>query len=550
MSDLISEKRKIFVIGHKNPDTDSICSAIGYAYLKNAINGKGYAPARTGEINRESEYVLKRFNQEMPKLFEDVSAQVQDIDIQEVQGISADMTMHDALVIMRDNQISALPVVADNGHIKGLVTINNIAVTNMETTCNTLADAKTPIENVIKTLNGTLICGKADNIITSGKIIMGSNSPEFIESTVAMGDIVICGNRYDTQLCAIEMNAACIIICSNASVAKTIARIAKEHKTTIITTPLDPFETTCTISQSIPVGYFMFRDNLKYFSLTDPIEEVSEAMSQAKHSYFPVIDTDGRYRGMISRRNFMNMKRKQLILVDHNERSQCVDGYKEAEILEIIDHHRISSIETPIPVFFRNQSVGSTATIVSQMYEENGIKIPQDIAGVLCSAIISDTLMFRSPTCTPLDEETAKKLAKIAKVEVETLANEMFEAGENLEGISPEEVFFQDFKIFESSNVKFGVGQGSFMSEKNLLEAKKLISGYIETARQNANLSMVFFLITDIKKESSLVICSGNGAKELLNYAFPDLDEGILKGVISRKKQFIPKMLKAIEDYK
>ena len=549
MSDLISEKRKIFVIGHKNPDTDSICSAIGYAYLKNAINGKGYAPARTGDINRESEYVLKRFNQELPKLFEDVSAQVQDIDIQEVEGVSENMTMHDALVMMRDNQISALPVVADNGHLKGLVTINNIAVSNMEMNCNTLAEAKTHFENVIKTLNGTVICGKTDITITSGKIILGSNSPEFIESTVSKGDIVICGNRYDTQLCAIEMNAACIIICNNATVAQTIVRIAKEHKTTIITTPLDPFEATCTINQSVPVGYFMFKDNLKYFSLTDPIEEVSEAMSKAKHSYFPVTDPDGRYRGMISRRNFMNMKRKQLILVDHNEKTQCVDGYKEAEILEIIDHHRISSIETPAPVFFRNQSVGSTATIISQMYEENGVKIPQDIAGVLCAAIISDTLMFRSPTCTPIDEEIAKKLAKIAKVEVEELAKEMFEAGENLEGISAEEVFFQDFKMFESANVKFGVGQGSFMSEKNLSEAKKLITEYIETARQNANLSMVFFLITDIKDQSSTIICSGNGAKELLNYAFPDVKNNVLRGVISRKKQFIPKMLRAIEEH-
>lgn len=552
MSDLIPEKRKVFVIGHKRPDTDSICSAIAYAYLKNQVCGGGYAPARTGEINQETAYVMERFHMPLPKVFEDVSAQVQDIDIRQVEGVAETMTMHDALVRMRDEQVSTLPVISEKGHLRGLVTINNLAVSNMDNmSSDTLAKARTPLENILRTLSGTLVTGSLDETVTHGKIVMGSGSPELIETVIAQGDIAICGNRYDSQLCAIEMNAACVIICSGAPVAKTIVRLAEEHGAAIISTPLDPFAAACTINQSVPIAYYMFRRNLVTFNLTDSVEEAREVMGKVRHVYFPVLDAEGRYCGVISRRNFLNLQRKRLILVDHNERSQCVDGYKEAEILEIIDHHRIGSMETAGPVYFRNQPVGCTATIINQMFQENGVAIPPEIAGILCSAILSDTLMFRSPTCTPLDEQTARTLAAQAGVDVEQLAGEMFEAGENLDGKEPEEVFFQDFKRFENGDVVFGVGQGSFVSKKNLKKAKELIAPYLVQALAKERIPMVFFLFTSIRDQSSEVLCAGDGADELIRTAFgaEKKDGGyLLPGVISRKKQFLPPILSAMQE--
>jgi len=544
--------RSILVIGHRNPDTDSICSAIAYAHLKNQLDdGNHYIPGRAGDLNRETKYILGRFGAAVPALFEDVSAQVEDIDIRQVKGADEAMTIQEALVRMRDEQLSTLPVVSAKNSLLGLVTTNHLAVSSMDATCNTLANASTPLGNILQTLRGTLVCGSLDDTVVTGKIVIGSGSPELIETQISSGDIVICGNRYDAQICAIEMNAACIVLCSDAPPAKTIVRLAEEHNTAIIQTPLDPFAAACTINQSAPISWFMFRNDLMTFQLSDSVEAAREIMGRVRHVYFPVLDEDGKYRGVISRRNLLNLRRKQLILVDHNEKTQCVEGYEEAEILEIVDHHRINSIETPGPVFFRNQPVGCTATIIWQIYQEHQIPIPPQIAGLLCSAILSDTLMFRSPTCTPLDQGAARALAAIAQVDVERLANDMFEAGEAVEGRSPESLFFQDFKRFNNGSLYFGVGQGSYVSQKNLLRAEEVIRGYLEEALLKAQVPMLFFLLTDIKRQRSTVLYAGHDAGDILRRAFDaEAVEGgyILPGVISRKKQFIPPLLSAMQN--
>jgi len=549
MNLLPPKKRKVLVIGHKNPDTDSICSAIAYAHLKNTLYDGGYKPARAGEINQETRYVLERFGLEPPKLHEDVSAQVEDIDIRSVAGAAEDVTIHSALVRMRDEQVSTLPVVSPEGRLLGLVTTNHLAVSSMDATSTTLANASTPLANILQTLNGTLITGTLEGAVVHGKIVLGSGSPELIETQISPGDVVICGNRFDAQICAIEMNAACIVLCSESAPAKTIIRLAEEHNMAIIQTPLDTFTVACTINQSAPISWFMYR-NLVTLKLDDPVETAKEIMGRVRYVYFPVLDSEGTYQGVISRRNFLNMRRRQLILVDHNERTQCVDGHEEADILEIIDHHRINSIETAGPVFFRNQPVGCTATIIRQLYQENGVDLPPDMAGILCSAILSDTLMFRSPTCTPLDERTARELAQIAQVDVEELANEMFEAGENVDGRTPESLFYQDFKRFSNDSESFAVGQGSYVSRKNLGRAETILRGYMAEALQREGVSMIYYLLTDIKRQESRVLTIGEDAQHYLELAFPGCrteDGFLLPGVISRKKQFIPPLLAAMQ---
>ena len=549
MNLLPAKKRKVLVIGHKNPDTDSICSAIAYAHLKNTLYDGGYKPARAGELNQETKYVLERFGMEPPKLHEDVSAVVEDIDIRSVKGAAASMTIHSALVRMRDEQVSTLPVVSEEGRLLGLVTTNHLAVSSMDATSETLANAATPLANLLHTLNGTLITGTLEGAVVQGKIVLGSGSPELIETQISPGDVVICGNRFDAQITAIEMNAACIVLCSETAPAKTIVRLAEEHGIAIIQTPLDTFTVACTINQSAPIDWFMYR-NLVTLKLNDPVETAKEIMGRVRYVYFPVLDSEGTYQGVISRRNFLNLRRRQLILVDHNERTQCVEGHEEAEILEIIDHHRINSIETAGPVFFRNQPVGCTATIIRQIYQENGVDIPPDIAGILCSAILSDTLMFRSPTCTPLDERTARELARIARVDVEELANAMFEAGENVEGRTPESLFYQDFKRFNNEDVSFAVGQGSYVSPKNLQQAEAILRDYLEEALAREPASMIYYLLTDIKAQQSKVLWAGEGADRYLESAFAcEKVEGgyLLPGVISRKKQFIPPLLAAMQ---
>jgi manganese-dependent inorganic pyrophosphatase len=552
MSETTPAKRSVLVIGHKNPDTDSICSALAYAELKNQTGEREYLPGRAGEINQETAYVLRRFHLQPPALFENVSPQVRDIDIRRVSGIDGGMTMHDALVRMRDRQVSTLPVVAEGNRLVGLISMKDLALGNMASLSRTvLGEARTPFGNILRTLQGTLLCGDADGVMASGRVVVGAGSPDIIESAVRAGDLVILSNRYESQLCAIELDAACIIVCNGAEVARTIVRLAGEHHTTVIRTPLDTYEAACMIGQSVPVAHYMVRENLMCFHLDDSVEEASAVMGRVRHVYFPVLDRDGSYCGMISRRNLLNLQRKELILVDHNEKNQCVDGFEEANILEIIDHHRIGSMETVSPVFFRNQPVGCTATIVLQMYREQGVTPKPEIAGALCAAILSDTLLFRSPTCTDADRRAVEELAPLAGVEPAALAADMFEAGENLDGKKAEDLFQQDYKRFDSNGVSFGVGQGSFVSEKNLERARGIIAPYLHEALRHQSAEMVFFLLTNVLEEYSEVLWAGDGARELLSRAFSAREEDgriLLSGVVSRKKQFIPSLLRALQE--
>ncbi len=544
--------RRIGVIGHKNPDTDSICSAIAYADLKNRLGGGHYEPLRAGSISGETAYVLKRFGHNAPELCLDVGAQVQDIDIRQMPGVAGRMTVRRAWETMRDQQISTLPITDESGHLLGIITLKDLAMANMDSLdTQFLANSHTPYQNILETLEGTLITGDPEGCVQSGKIVVGAASPETMEAIVEKGDLVIVANRYESQYCAIEMEASCIVVCTGSAVPKTIVRLAEKHGCTIISTPYDTYPAACLISQSVPISFHMLKNNLLTFKLTDDLEDAKEVMSKVRFVYFPILDGDGKYVGVISRRNLLNLRRKQLILVDHNEKNQCVDGWEEAEILEIIDHHRIGNLETSGPAYFRNQPVGCTATVIFQMYGESDVPVPPDIAGLLLSAILSDTLKFQSPTCTPLDQKTARTLAEIAQVDIDELAAAMFEAGEDLEGKTPQEVFQQDYKIFDAEGIHFGVGQGSFVSQVNYDKARQMVSGYLKEALKKTGLDMVFYMLTSLPSQSTLVLSAGAGAQELLVTAFgAEAGDGgvLLPDVVSRKKQFIPQLLRAIQE--
>lgn len=542
----------INVIGHINPDTDSVCSAIAYAYLKNKTAKGHYLPKRVGQINSETQFVLRHFRVSAPDYMNDVRTQVMDIDVHRVEGVSAEISLKKAWEIMRTDSLQTLPIIEDDSTLLGLITIQDIAKSYMDVYDSTvIARAHTPYHNIVETLDGELLHGNPEEQIMSGKCLIAAASPDLMENYIEKDDIVILGNRYESQLCAIEMGAKCIIVCDGAPVSYTISKLAESKGCYIIKTPFDTFTASRLIHQSIPIWFFMKSENLITFGLGEYIDDIRETMTKKRHRDFPILDWNGKYYGMISRRRLLGARRKKLILVDHNEMTQAVDGIEEAELLEIIDHHRIGSIETIGPVFFRNQPLGCTATIIYQMFQELHVELPKDIAGLLCSAILSDTLIYRSPTCTDTDRDAAEELAVIAGINTQEYAAKMFAAGSNLLSKSPEEIFYQDFKKFVAGEVTFGVGQITSMSREELESIKDKLVPYMEKAMSDHDVSMMFFMLTDIMQGQTELLYHGNGALDLAIQAFR-LDKGtkqiLLQDTVSRKKQIIPAMMMALQE--
>ena len=548
-------KRNTTVICHRNPDTDSICSAICYANLKRLVTGDEYIPGRAGHVNGETQFVLDYFGVEQPKLVEDVRTQVKDIEIRKTKGVAGSISLKMAWKIMQENNVVTIPSVREDGALEGLITVGDITKTYMNIyDSSILSKANTQYSNIIETLEADLIVGDENAYFDRGKVLVAAANPDLMEFYIEPHDLVILGNRYESQLCAIEMGADCIIVCEGAGVSRTIKKIAQDRGTTVIATTYDTYTVARLINQSMPISYFMTREHLITFDSDDYIDEIKEVMASKRHRDFPILDKNGCYLGMISRRNLLGAKGKQVILVDHNEKNQAVAGVEGAEILEIIDHHRLGTVQTMAPVFFRNQPLGCTATIIYQMYREAGVEIEQKIAGLLCSAIISDTLLFRSPTCTSVDERAARELAQIAGLDIEKYAVQMFSAGSNLKDKGDEEIFYQDFKRFTSGKVTFAVGQITSLDENELKALKPRMLAYMQRSHETDNLNMIFFMLTNILTESTELLCVGQGAVQLAAKAFHlDQDEETeksesvvsLPGVVSRKKQLIPELMLA-----
>ncbi len=548
-----AETKKVWVIGHKNPDTDSICAAIAYAYLKNQTDGKRtYVPKRAGSISEETRYVLDYFKAEEPELVTYVGAQIKDITFRRTVGVGSHISLKRAWELMKKLEVVTLPVTNRAGKLEGVIVTKDIATSYMDVLDNrALSMARTQYKTIAETLDGTVHVGNEHAYFVRGKVVVATSDPAYLEDAIEEDDLVILGDREEVQRQAILSNASCIIIGGGLEVDEEIRELAERRDCVVITTPFDIFSIARLINQSMPIKQYMTKEDLVTFSLDYYVDDVKEVMLKVRHRDFPVLNENGNYVGMVSRRNLLSMQKKQLILVDHNEKSQAVDGIGEAEILEIIDHHRLGSLETISPVYFRNQPLGCTSTIIYQMFQEKGVEIPEQIAGLMLSAILSDTLMFRSPTCTAVDRTVAEALAQIAGVNIEEHAKNMFRAGSDFKNKTTEEIFYQDFKEFHTDEFDFGVSQISTMSWDEIDRLSGQLRPFLQQVLSEKRLDMVFVMLTDILEEASKVIFAGDGAGRLLARAFKkreDKDGILLSGIVSRKKQLIPALMNAIAE--
>lgn len=547
--------RKVNVIGHLNPDTDSICAAISYAYLKNQIDTTGtvYEARRAGTTNRETQFALHHFNYDEPRLITSVAPQIKDIPITPLQGIGLETSLHVAWNLMRDTTVGTLCITDSVGDLEGLIAVKDIANANMDILDNfALSRARTPYQNVLDTLNGKMIVGDPHDVIRVGKLSIGT-TPEVMDGIIAPGDMVLVTNRYESQRFALESGAGCLIVCCGANVTSVIHNLAEERGCIIITTPLDTFAAARLITMSIPVRAKMLpEEKIEFFSVNTAVEEAQRVMTRTQHRIFPVLNEDGSYVGVVSSPNMLNVSKKHVILVDHAELSQTVDGIQQAEVMEIIDHHRVGTIETPGPIFYRCEPVGSTCTIIYEMFQEHNVEVPANIAGLMMSAILSDTLCFRSPTCTPADIEVGHELARICGENPETYSDAMFDAGANLEGRTADEVFNSDFKIFSRGDASFGVGQGTYMTKASRRAAEELLTPYFEAAAKAKDLPIIYYMFTDIRSQSTEMLYYGPNAEQLLALAFnvtPKNGRAVLPGIVSRKKQVIPALMTTIQRF-
>jgi len=556
---VLSQKKtpagKVFVIGHKNPDTDSISAAISYAYLKNSISKDNavFEAVKAGPVNNETRFVLERFGFSEPPTIEDVSTQISDIDFRHTEGVSSHISLKRAWEIMKELDVVTLPITREDGRLQGLIGNKDIAYSYMDVYDNeALSRARTQYQNIIETINGQLITGNPHGYFTKGKVVAAAGNRETIKNEVEKDDLVIIGDAFERQMASLSKDPSCLIVTGVSEVSDEVRKEAEARDCVLILTIHDLYTVARLINQSIPIRYFMTKGKLITFDLSDTVDDVRETMSKIRHRDFPVLDERSRYVGMFSRRNLLNMPRKKVILVDHNEKTQAVNGIEEAEILEIIDHHKIGSLETLSPIYFRNQPLGCSSTIIKKMYDENGVEIPKDIAGLMLCAILSDTLKFRSPTCTKEDIDAAEALAAIAGEDIDILSNEMFEAGSDFSGKSAKELFSQDFKVFHYGELSFGVSQINAVSKKQIDGIKPMLSKYLEKVLEAERLDMVYMLLTNIMDEASDVLYAGKDSRVILLSAFSIEDDGqddiTLSGVVSRKKQFIPGLMEALKE--
>ncbi len=546
-------REKVYIVGHKNPDTDSICSAIAYASLKRCTEDRDFLPCRAGEINEETQFVLHRFNVEVPELFQDAATEVAEIETHAIAGVDHETSVKRAWNTMNKQNVVTLPIVRQDGTLEGLITVSDIAKSYMDIhDSDILSQADTSFASIADTLDGTIVVGSGSQRFSEGRVVVGAFGRETMGHLIHEKDLVIMGDRTEDMIVAMEQKVAGIVVGLDARISDLIIRLAEEQHCLLIRSPHDTYTNARLINQSLPVRHLMTSKNIVRFHLKDRVSDIREVMKNLRHRDFPVLDENERYVGTISRRNLIGCQGKKLILVDHNERSQAVNHVEEAEILEIIDHHRLGSLETMGPILFRNEPVGCTATIIYRMYQEKGIEVPPAIAGLLCSAILSDTLIFHSPTCTARDRKAAVELAAAAGIDdIVAYAKEMFRAGGDLGQKTPQEILFQDFKRFNYGKTAFGVGQISLLDEEELAEIRREMTVYLKEHFSELKLERVFFLLTNIQEQSSEVLFCGQGSRELLEKAFGTAvqeDSVVLPDLVSRKKQFIPAMMTVLQD--
>lgn len=532
----------IYVFGHKSPDTDSICSAIAYAEFKKALDKeKKYIPARLGSINRETEFALKYFHIPTPRLLEGVHTELSDIPLDKPLILPESSPMDEVWNTMENSQEKSALIVNDKGKLTGFVTVGDIAKAYLESSSS--FSGQVPIKNIVETLSATVLNLNKDTFC--GNIVVAAMQPEDAAKYMNQDTLVIAGNREDVQLMAIENHVNALIISGSFGVSDKVLNESKKRGVTLLTTPHDTYNTVKLINRSIPIYYVMSKD-LVTFDIDDLVDDVREVMIKFKYRNFPVLDQSKKPVGILSRHHLLSPVGKKVIMVDHNERSQSADGLTQAKILEIIDHHRIGNLETPYPIIFINRPVGCTSTIIYGMYLQHGMKPSKPIAGIMCAAILSDTLMFKSPTCTTADKKAARELAKIAEIDIGDFADSMFKAGTSIKDKSEKEILYSDFKEFNINGKKIGVGQINIY-KNSLNSIKEKILSLMEELIEKKGYTLMLMMFTDIINEGSDILFAGN--KKIVEKAF---DKEIYKnslylpGVVSRKKQVMPEIIRVL----
>jgi len=536
-------QKKIYVFGHINPDTDSICSAIAYTYLKKALGTENIKAARLGKVNKETQFALDYFKAKSPLLIENIKPQVSDMNFYAVPPVYTADSVKKAWDVMTDNGRQMIPILHHDHKLAGIISISDIAKTYIGLTDGSvLKNHQTPFVNISAVLEGKVIAGAYPHPFILGDVYTTSSIGE--DTLLNDTDIIITGSNNAHIKMALNSGAGCVIITDQNDSLIDIT-LFSNTSCAVIYTPYSFFKTIKMISQSIPVENIVINQNLIYFETDDYLDEVKEVMLSATHRLFPILDEEGQVRGIISKRHLINIQKKQVILVDHNEQSQSVSGIEQAEILEIIDHHRIANIDTGVPVFLRAEPVGCTSTIIGKMYESHGIIPPKHIAGLMLSAILSDTLIFKSPTCTPDDIRIAKKLAQLAGVNIELYGSELIGAGTSLEGMSAEELLYIDRKNFMIGKYNVSVSQINTGDFKSLFSLKDDILTEMKELETRETLDLCLLMVTDIVIGGTELLAIGK-QRWLAEYAF-DLnktdDSIFLSDVYSRKQQIIPKLM-------
>lgn len=539
---ILNNQEIIYITGHKNPDSDSICSAIAYAEFKKKMGFNAQA-SRLGDIARETEFILNYFNIEVPPLLKTVRTQISDLDIDPAIPVTSDSTIQKAWLRMKQNNIKTLPVVDEENHLFGLITLSDIANKYLDTIdTNVIGSRQTTLRNIQETINAELITGRQEDLPDSGKVMIAAMPAKDMEPYIEPNDIVIIGNRSEVQLKALECKVSCIIVTGNAKVSQEVIDKSKATNTILMVSPHDTFTTARLITQSIMVSCVMSSGNLIRFNIDDFIDEIKSKMLQTRYRSYPVVDDNNVIKGFVSRYHLISHRKKKVILVDHNEKSQTVEGIDDAEIMEIIDHHRYGDIQTAYPIHCTLEPTGSTATIVANIFFENAIRPSRSIAGILCAAIISDTMNFKSPTSVYKDKITADKLAEISGIDIDDFAMKMIHESSSIVGKTAKEIVYEDFKEFHLGVHKFAISQIKTMDIHCIDNIETEILDFMRSLAEEKHYHLVMLVITDIIKEGSQVLVLGE-CRDLIERAFNvEIKDNkvYLPKVVSRKKQIIP----------
>lgn len=528
------------IFGHKSPDTDSVTSAISLSYLKNKMGIKA-EPKVLGKISKETKYILDYFKIEEPKFINNVKTQLKDLELEDTAGVDIHLSILQAFDLMEDDHIKVLPVLDKKKHLMGVVTMKDIAIGIIKKDIYRINNS---LESISNDLKGRILV-KADDEI-DGYIKIASLFHETLQGKLTNDDVLITGDRYDIFSQAIESKIKLLIVTGGVHVPEEYIKSAEENSVSIISVEQDTFTVSKLINQCNKVSAIMNTDVIK-FSSEEYLTDVRDEIEDSRVRTFPVINKNNVFLGFVNRGHIINPQKKKVILVDHNEYEQSAEGLKQAEIVEVIDHHKVGNISTSIPINFRINPVGSTCTIVYNMFRENDVEIPSEIAGMLISGIVSDTLLFKSPTTTDQDRKAVEGLNKILNLDLETYAMDLFKAGTSLEGFTIEEIFYRDFKQFEIEGHKIGVGQVFTLDIDEIFNRKDEYLSFMEQTHEENGFYLTLLVITDILKEGSYILFKSSESK-LVGRSF-DIEEeqgAFIEGLVSRKKQVVPNITRAI----